>query len=211
MNQKYITKMITECHKFFVDRGDYRCICEDALLEKKRLGAGGHRECDCEICNNTGTHCDISEILLEIIGCLWKAADAYKKNRVCELNIEGLDLVFRNDGELCLSVYEGVKNTFEDHLAAAFIRLFDLCGYLGIKVEYYGPIRNNRVEKYKTLPKFVYDIIFLLPREYKLEIDAEFQDDLIYFYTALFHFGDDKNIDIQKHISAKLEYMRATK
>lgn len=207
MNQEYITKMITECHKFFVDRGDYKCKDCNGSGKQGDEGKLFQSLLDCPVCHGVGTHRDISEILLEIIGCLVDAGRAYKNPKVSDYE----NILNSIDGGLWKKQYvDWIKGTFEDHIATAFIYLFDLAGYLGINTELRNSERkssNNVFDEIIDLCSFAITIrgIYKHPL---IDPTGVIKVKIEWWLSDLISFCHAKKIDIQKHITAKLEYIR---
>ena len=73
----------------------------------------------------------IGTLLMLVVSELSEALEADRKNRHCSV----VEYALTPDGKLDIDKFkEKVKDTFEDEIADAFIRLFDLCGYLNIDI-----------------------------------------------------------------------------
>lgn len=114
-------------------------IAHSAAQEKGFWDGGGH---------------NISEKLMLIVSELGEAQEALRKDRhayPCDvLFLEGAEDSFVCD-------FQGlVKDTFEDELADAVIRIADLAGYLGIDLEKHVELklRYNKTRPYKHGKKF---------------------------------------------------------
>lgn len=92
----------------------------------------------------------IGTLLMLIVSELSEALEADRKGRHVDLSMKHpvMDLVDLKDKK---TFEELVKDTFEDEIADAMIRLLDLCGYLGIDIEKHIELKNeyNR----KRMPK----------------------------------------------------------
>jgi NTP pyrophosphatase (non-canonical NTP hydrolase) len=77
---------------------------------------------------------NISEILMLIVSEIAEAQEALRKNKIL-LSDFNFDKIYCY-GELNYIIFKDqIKDTFEDEIADAFIRLADLCGYLNIDIE----------------------------------------------------------------------------
>ena len=81
---------------------------------------------------------EIGTLLMLIVSELSEALEADRKNRHADFEAYEIKLnsepnrVFVKQPSL---FQEYIKDTFEDEIADAMIRLFDLCGYLNINIE----------------------------------------------------------------------------
>lgn len=75
---------------------------------------------------------NVGEMLMLVVTELAEALEAHRKGRM----VDG-DLIKRFSVEECNNAYftAYIKDKFEDEIADAFIRLFDLCGGLGIDID----------------------------------------------------------------------------
>jgi len=92
-------------------------------------------------------------------------------------------------------------NCFEYEIADVFIRLFDLCGYLKIESE-------GRIHPKSILPRNITEQLFDITKGICLMSKnlALFKDDIFRIISDLKWFCERNNIDIEKHIDAKMEY-----
>lgn len=78
---------------------------------------------------------NVGELLMLVTSELGEAMEAHRKNKFAEvsryrnLRIAGSDFEF--------AFKQDIKDTFEDEIADSMIRLFDLCGGLGIDIEFH--------------------------------------------------------------------------
>jgi|GEM_PF-1356574 len=89
---------------------------------------------------------NVGEMLMLIVSELSEALEADRKNRHC---VDSDQLLSE---PINISVFEDeVKDTFEDELADAVIRIGDLCGYLNINLEKYikAKMKYNESRPYK--------------------------------------------------------------
>lgn len=183
-----ITKYIPSIHNWYVDQGEYKCKdCEgDGEIQTTQMGMDGAQYCHkCIECNGTGKHKNTGELLAEIAGLLvgdalraWK----YKKFAIHSKYITGC---------------------FQDYIAQAFIKLFDLCGYLEIKI--YDCVRDFSIASMDKLAERLYSIVHELPVSGQAKSYYKYQ--LSHVYIDLLELCKDQNITIEKHIDARLQLM----
>ena len=90
----------------------------------------------------------IGTLLMLVVSELSEALEADRKSKHCSV----VEYALTPEGELDVEKFkEKVKDTFEDEIADAFIRLFDLCGYLNIDIEKHIALKlaYNRTRGYK--------------------------------------------------------------
>ncbi len=99
---------------------------------------------------------EIGTLLMLIVSELSEALEADRKGRYA--NLEVMDQVFSEgctfeNSPLSLPQIfsRDIKDTFEDEIADTFIRLFDLCGYLGIDIDKHIELKMqyNQTRAYK--------------------------------------------------------------
>lgn len=201
-----INKYIPSIHNWYVEQGEYKC--------KSCNGSGtripgadnsiSQALLDCQKCNGTGQHKNIGEILAEIAGLLvGDALRAKRKNLVANWH-EWSNMITENMQNIYFS--EKIKDSFEDYIAQAFIKLFDTAGYLGIEIYYsskaiYSLDSDNVIEK-------IYMIVKALPDlwEFKTK-EKDYESSIETVYIALLNLCKYLNIPIEKHIDARLQYM----
>lgn len=92
------------------------------------------------------TERNVSEMLMLIVSELAEAQEALRKNHyadksvitglVQDIELEKSDEEFQMDKGIWKGLFEDkIKSSFEDEIADVAIRLFDLCGGLGIDLE----------------------------------------------------------------------------
>lgn len=196
-----IEQYIKRAHENAVQRGDYDCPeCKGhgkVYIPPKGIF-------DCESCNGSGIdpNKNIGDILFDIIGSLWEAREAHRCGRFAidgEIDFE-INIIDQRS-HFISRFQHNIKDTREDKIADAFIRLFDFCGYLGIEPEIKEAIKKFDVE---NIGEAFMNINGLLFYAYENESYEE------YFSLALSWFNlfcQYHNIPIQKHIEARLVYM----
>lgn len=93
---------------------------------------------------------NVGEMLMLVVSELGEAIEAHRKGRFASLEafeIRGLD---GEETDINADFEELIKDTFEDEIADAVIRLFDMCGGLGINLEKHI---SAKLEYNKTRPK----------------------------------------------------------
>jgi len=142
-----------------------------------------------------------------IVTELSEAVEAHRKN-------DFLNRYFIDNGNEYLKKYilnpipnkkgfeNTIKDTFEDEIADVFIRLFDLCGYIGIKELLYNS--DHGIIFYKTIAGTLYNISCTLPNP---EANSGIAKNCFNtFYSCMIDFSVFYKIDIENHIAAKMAY-----
>jgi NTP pyrophosphatase (non-canonical NTP hydrolase) len=95
----------------------------------------------------------IPELLCLIHSELSEALESDRKNIECTLSNTALLtlLKFEDDDYFKEQFKKEVKDSFEDEISDALIRLFDLCGYLDIDIDKHitAKLRYNSLREYK--------------------------------------------------------------
>lgn len=86
---------------------------------------------------------NIGELLMLVTSELAEALEAHRKGRMCLTNprdilppsIPNMNDQAMNDADYSIRFAAKIKDTFEDEIADAIIRLLDLCGGLGIDID----------------------------------------------------------------------------
>lgn len=229
-NIKEITK---RSHELYLKQGKYKCPECDGngyvinIIDVWRTETGHHPSCDgtcrmcpipiqvedqeheeieCVTCNRTGIspNKNISELLMNIITDLCDALKCWKGNkRVNYTELESCYHIALNGGEnekLSKQIYLETlisfqENTFEDKLADVFIGLFDLFHDHVIIIRNGGELQGTTTREINFLIKSVIYIIL----QGKIDMSI----------NTLYKFCTHHNIDIEKHIEAKLNYLEA--
>jgi len=149
---------------------------------------------------------NIDELLMWIILDLGKAFEAHRCGRFANwtgnAGLNNFDNFKAGGVRLycLLKDYEKyIKDTFEDEIADVYIRLFDLCGYLGIDVNSFYHITGweNSFKSSNIAVSFL-----VITRKI-----CEFHESYIYtIFTELMGLVNELNIPIEKHIEAKMAY-----
>lgn len=211
-----ITKYIPSIHNWYVDQGEYKCKdCEgDGEIQTTQMGMDGAQYCHkCIECNGTGKHKNTGELLAEIAGLLvGDALRAYKIRCFAFFNVNPGNNTSVDDW-LCLKKNKTadyfevhVRDTFEDYIAQAFIKLFDFAGYL--EMDLYTIDTKRWIQQTENIHSRIYLITKSLPYVLNKGGDRKhFNDRLSEFFCEIYLFCKDKNIPIEKHIDARLQYV----
>lgn len=93
---------------------------------------------------------NVGELLMLVVSELGEAMEAHRKGRFCD-PVELAWFFSTNDAAHAIQevFQEKIKDTFEDEIADAIIRLLDLCGGLGIDIERHieAKIRYNQTRE----------------------------------------------------------------
>jgi NTP pyrophosphatase (non-canonical NTP hydrolase) len=205
-------KIIKEHHDMMIEKGFYSCpTCNGhGLLPidiNGELPSNPDRKC--HICKGTGIdpNKNIGELLSLLVGELTgEALEAHRNNRFADWDqfIKEQDLTKKipnkhyGDFIQIKNFEQCIKDTFEDEIADVFLRLFDLCGYLELDLEYI----NNDFMNVENVGRYFYESIKLLPSISKSKVMGIYDN----FYSAMIQFCKYHNIPIEKHIMAKMEY-----
>ena len=221
-----ITELIKEAHDNAIEKGFYDCPkCKGNgfnkladMCDSEEIKNG----CDkCPVCNGSGIdpNKNIGELLMLIVSELGEALEAHRCGRFFikseEYSIDEIITDMSKFGQRVSKSARGqfeedIKDTFEDEIADVFIRLFDLCGYLGIELKTYPKLEmkcfKNTGQEFlwwtatlSNLPGFV---------EYYKEMDdigVEIEQ-ISLIIKRMEIFCQTHNIPIEKHIKAKMTY-----
>ena len=196
-----ISELIKEAHENAIEKGFYECRdCEG----KKYIGRGSHFVKECPECNGTGIdqNKNIPEMLMLIISEISEAVEALRCGKFTNCDIEDYSDF---DKESYPRWFERhIKDTFEDEIADFYIRLFDLCGYL--EIEYVG--NSLPLIKFDKVKNITHQLFYIAKRI--MMLDCKYlscrQNEISDIFNNLDLFCEHNNIDIEKHIKAKMEY-----
>ena len=123
------------------------------LVEKAHDNAVKHGFYDCPYCGTPddahhSAQCvdnyfdedkqkNVGELLMLVVSELGEALEAHRNDRFAvNVNLYEESISRHGNNETAQSIFErDIKDTFEDELADAVIRIADMCGYLGIDIE----------------------------------------------------------------------------
>lgn len=144
----------------------------------------------------------IYEHIMGIVSELGEVYEAHRNNKFSTIEDTPFDInvIIENIGDLdCDSfiskdIYEKhIKDTFEDELADCFIRLFNVCSFIGRHIRIDSQYFYQ--EGWNTVPGDLYAIT-----------SQVMQSDFIFAINMLYGFCKYHNIDIEKYIELKIRY-----
>lgn len=196
-----IPELIKEAHSNAVERGFYSC--------SKCKGIGTYTTTGivvtnpCPVCKGSkiDPNKNIGELLMLIVSELGEALEAHRCGRFA--NKEALDdiikLIKGNSILGLVAHYPHIKNTFEDEIADAFIRLFSLCGYWEYDLikDINGCTYSWQDFKNQNVGDMLYLITCCIANQ-----------ELGLAFIKLQALCRQSNIPIEKHITAKMAYNR---
>jgi hypothetical protein len=196
-----IKNYIQQSYDLAVQRGEFDCPeCLDEYNEPT----------GCGVCNRTAINPNknIGEMLMRVVEELSLAGIAHREGRFANMeaykNCLTDDDVLESDKPDYISVsFEFlVKYTHEDKLADACIRIFELCGYLGIE---WLRTSVSVVWKSENVGQKIRQVC-----KYFNNIDEDNLTNFDMIHGCLFveELAKSFNIPIEKHIDAKLAHMR---
>lgn len=92
---------------------------------------------------------NVGELLMLVVSELGEALEAKRKDRHAKSESHVLNLV-SGDVDFKTSFEQNIKDTFEDEIADSIIRLLDMCGGLGINIEFFI---SEKLRYNKTRPR----------------------------------------------------------
>lgn len=140
-----LNEIIKKAHENAVNKGFYSCYCKEC--KKYNICDSEYREpsgsCDDAECNK-----NIGELLMLVVSELGEALEAHRKNHFAMIDEFNKAIT---DGGKILAFECIIKDTFEDELADAVIRICDMCAYLNIDLEKHIELkmRYNETREYK--------------------------------------------------------------
>ena len=92
---------------------------------------------------------NIGEKLMLIVSELSEALEADRKSKNADILM--FEIVERTGDDFYAAFSKHIKDTFEDEIADAVIRIFDLCGFCGIDIEKHIQLKMkfNSLRPYK--------------------------------------------------------------
>jgi NTP pyrophosphatase (non-canonical NTP hydrolase) len=199
-----INKLIKDAHEMAVKKGFYDCTTCNGTGNDPR-----DKNYLCYSCQGEkiDQHANIPEKLMLIVSELGEAQEALRRNRFADwnrfniaINDKDFDNTYGKENSFALII----KDTFEDEIADVYIRLADLCGYLEIIPQNYS-VHLIAFKDYDNISSMLLEINRQIHRYYEQEI---FTCRLWagFTFAMLTHFCQYLDIDIDKHITAKMAY-----
>lgn len=150
-----ITELVKAAYDNAVKKGFYDCPeCRGTGYEFQDMGKKYNGD-KCLECNGTGINQNknIGELLMLVVSELSEALEAHRK---CKTSNGLLEIYEKESANPCVidcsAIFEHlIKNSLEDELADAVIRIADMCGYLGIDLEKHIELKMkyNATREYK--------------------------------------------------------------
>lgn len=197
-----ITELIKEAHETACDKGFYDCPeCNGTESIE------GH---DCCGGTNYNQNKNIGELLMLIVSELGEALEAHRSGRFADWEAftasKGQDNYFDfSEPDNIMDFEILIKDTFEDEIADVFIRLFNLCGYLGIEIDSIPDWENNPFD----IDNVGSQLFYIDKKLHKIEDSFGTSDETYRIKQTLYaldYFSTLHNIPIEKHITAKMAY-----
>jgi hypothetical protein len=211
-NQMNPKTKITECYNAMIKAGDFFEVCpecggaENIPLPHDEVGVD-----ECPICTNgIDPNTPISKLLMKAIWSITDASKAWEDGKIVDSKLlKNYFIETANETEACkIMVYNKIiKNTFQDHLTTAYIKLLAIAGFLGVEIE----------EAEGTRPRGMYthfySLISAMPRiEAVADRDKEtFDHSLHWLVFTIEDICQQNNIDLEKHLELNLKFMEASK
>ena len=159
---------------------------------------------------NAGFHADghtEEHYLCLIITELMEAVEADRNNRRCTSDIN--EIYDTEDDTAFQSIFqERVKDTIEDELADAAIRLLDFAGYMGLTIIKLTKLALSNIfwpDEFTDWAFIAVQCIVGIPkRKTTTGKEIALSEAIIWIYSA----AKRLNFDIEKHIMAKMRYNR---
>lgn len=146
-----ITELVKRAHDNAVSKGFYEC--ENCDNTGKVLEVCNYYT-TCDVCNGKGkAPKNIGELLMLVVSELGEALEAHRKGSLgghaCLIDM--FDENEKDQNKWNENFRELIKDSLEDELADAVIRIADMCGYLGIDLEKHIELKMkyNATREYK--------------------------------------------------------------
>lgn len=193
-----IEKLIKEHHQDMIEKGFYDCPncigvkTEDRMVKSMLMN-------NCSLCHDTRINPEknMGELLMLIVSEMGEALEAHRNNGFSDW--KAFDEFVK--GDEIIGFEDCIKDTFEDEIADVFLRLFDLCGYLGIDINPEEKV-GNPSKAYDNVGESLYCAQLKLPSLNSYKKEGAYD----YFFTFMIGICNKNNIDIEKQITAKREY-----
>lgn len=230
-----INKLIKECYENAVEKGFYNCSgckgiglyyqkypdCKNCEAVQECGGANQEYCCIssvCDFCNGTkiNQNKNIPELLMLVITEIGRAADCFHNKYFSNWKLyhieeskyknDGLDVGIISDYHKDFIYDSCIKNSFEDKIADVFIRIFELCGYLKLEIKidpHHNNLRVDKIFECSDLLLFIVRVIADIQRS-----TTDIKNNIECAFSYLFDIVKKYNIDIEKHIDAKMAYSK---
>ena len=204
-----INKLIKKAHENAGKNGLYECSWCDGrgFWDKPLSDSQIEFDAKCDECSCTGIdkNKNIHELLMGVITEISKAVEAFGNRKFSDWKSYNLWIKEPESypKEATFEMY--IKGTHEDKIADVFVRLFELCGYLGI--EYKKPYDiniNNTFGIDDNISASLFDCIKIIV---KVDLNEEDRNYYIHYVIAyMIRFCKHFDVDIEKHVKIKMKY-----
>ena len=178
--QEMLMKLSKECHQRAVDKGFWNVL---------------HR---------------VAHYLMLAFGELHEAIEADRKDKWAKLDHDTIDTLQRIEGESFVQMFlDEVKDTVEDELADAVIRLLDLLGHLfGVMLPPTGFVERISGEyDDREPPKMLTEALMPIVAETSGLFNlTQYMVGIFYAIKSLEQLADHLGIDLMTHIELKMKY-----
>jgi NTP pyrophosphatase (non-canonical NTP hydrolase) len=210
-----IPKLIPICYDIAIKRGQYRVcpICGGDGVEI--MPDVAETKINCRACNGSGIdpNIPISELLMRVIEEIGEANKAWREHNLWErkstVSLEDITHDMKSDyppvSRMFVETFEEhIKDTFEQELADILITLLSICGYLGIEH------KKSYVDLFPkaTTCAGLYSVVEMISKQMHFKKGS---NDIKAIRLSMAIDGillicKQKNIPIEKHVLAKIEY-----
>lgn len=156
-----------------------------------------------------GTH-SVGHYLMLAFGELHEAIEADRLGKWAKLDHDTIDTLQRIEGAPYAQTFlREVKDTVEDEIADAVIRLLDLLGFLldGRELQARKVNRVNSVYGEDGIPPMLTDaLIPIVATLCEADADCDTTTGILYAIKSLEYLCDHLGIDLMTHIELKLKY-----
>lgn len=209
-----IPELIKECYEIACDNRFYDCPNCIGVKDEEPLVMALLRN-NCPVCHETGIDPDknIGSLLMGIVSELGEAYNAHRVGKFANWELYERDLLdhtcldkseYQKQKAFMASFMDHIKHTYGDEIADTYIRLFALCGYLGIEPSFRNTVTIENMPE-NIGQTFLY-VSWILGEGFLKAQNTEYHFSMI--LTYLIYFCDHNNIPIEKHIAAKNAYNR---
>jgi hypothetical protein len=152
---------------------------------------------------------NVGQLFMLIISELSEALEADRKGRTYNHSLHGYPLTLTSVSDWDFK--ELVKDTVEDEIADAVIRILDFCGYYGqvINLSRYAHMGDFEVVEGENLGSVLLDVTSQICKsraEFASPDDGEFEAHLHAALLLLFNLSSARGFDLMWHIRMKMEY-----
>lgn len=150
---------------------------------------------------------NIGELCMLIVSELGEAMEAHRKGRFA--NWENMDGIYIPDSDFYIRFADKIKDTFEDEIADAFIRILDMLGglyahHIDIGVSHYLSKAAGTLNHIDNVGEMLMSIVAHINAFWEEYSDGH--GHAFRALTAIICLSDRLNIDLERHVEAKLRY-----